>query len=279
MHPLYKAAFGRAPSPEDLECIAKYTKGAPDPASLYLFTLCLCDNDIDRDCEYFTEEALHKLAAIFPGTPGLFDHAWSAKEQVARLYRCEVVRTGEKTADGRAYHYLRGYAYMRRCPENDALIADIEAGIKREVSVGVSVMRTVCSVCGGDLSACGHIKGKIYDSKRCAGILTDPTDAYEWSFVAVPAQPKAGVQKSRAALARAGEVYLDALRADTAKLLALLGLTGRWQDHALAKLGPDELSDLRDCLLSRAEKAVPSGPQLISRAPGAVSRDDNAFMV
>ena len=30
----------------------------------------------------------------------------------------------------------------------------------------------------------------------CYGILTNPTDAYEWSFVAVPAQRKAGVTKS-----------------------------------------------------------------------------------
>ena len=36
----------------------------------------------------------------------------------------------------------------------------------------------------------------MYNSKLCCGELTDPYDAYEWSFVAVPAQKLAGVTKS-----------------------------------------------------------------------------------
>jgi hypothetical protein len=45
-------------------------------------------------------------------------------------------------------------------------------------------------------NACKHEKGKVYDGHFCHHVLKNPTDAYEWSFVAVPAQVRAGVIKS-----------------------------------------------------------------------------------
>ena len=56
----------------------------------------------------------------------------------------------------------------------------------------------VCSIGGKDMKthSCQHIKGRKYKGKLCYGILENPTDAYEWSFVAVPAQRNAGVTKA-----------------------------------------------------------------------------------
>ena len=78
------------------------------------------------------------------------------------------------------------------------LIKEIDGGIKKEVSVSCSAESCICSICGKDLKRreCKHIKGRKYSGKLCHGILENPTDAYEWSFVAVPAQRKAGVTKS-----------------------------------------------------------------------------------
>ncbi|MBQ7070785.1 MAG: hypothetical protein IJM87_05835, partial [Ruminococcus sp.] len=89
-------------------------------------------------------------------------------------------------------------AYMVRTSSNADLIAEIEGGIKKEVSVSCSVANCKCSICGTDkrTSACEHNKGQIYDGKKCCCILDEPTDAYEWSFVAVPAQKSAGVTKT-----------------------------------------------------------------------------------
>ena len=57
-----------------------------------------------------------------------------------------------------------------------------------------------CSICGEPFGSCDHIKGRTYKSggvkKLCYFELSDPRDAYEWSFVAVPAQREAGVVKS-----------------------------------------------------------------------------------
>ena len=89
---------------------------------------------------------------------------------------------------------------MMRTEKNADLIAEIDGGIKKEVSVCCSVGRKICSICGADerRQPCTHIKGEYYSGKLCEKILEEPSDAYEWSFVAIPAQPNAGVTKSGA---------------------------------------------------------------------------------
>lgn len=186
------------PGPDDLALIAAQARRELKMDEVYTFAVKLCDNETDRDLERFSDEALDELAALFLGAPGIFDHCWSAKGQTARLYRTEVVAEREKrTADGRPYRYLKGWAYMMRTEENAPLIAEIDGGIKREVSVGCAVQQITCSICGLDLGCCPHEKGLQYDGHICCGILDKPNDAYEWSFVAVPAQRQAGVVKSK----------------------------------------------------------------------------------
>ena len=164
---------------------------------LYTFPVVLCHNDIDRDYERFSDEALDKMAELFVGTTGIFDHNPTADNQSARIYDTEVITDPEKqTAWGGTYRYLKGYAYMVRTAANKDLITEIDAGIKKEVSVSCSSARRTCSVCGADVnSGCEHVRGKSYDGQTCHTVLDGITDAYEWSFVAVPAQPGAGVTK------------------------------------------------------------------------------------
>ena len=162
---------------------------------LYTFPVVLCHNDIDRDGERFSDEALDEMAELFVGKTGIFDHMPTAGNQAARIYDAEVISDPEKqTAWGGEYRYLKGYAYMVRTDANADLITEIDAGIKKEVSVSCSAARRTCSICGADKAAgCEHVTGKNYDGQICHTVLDDITDAYEWSFVAVPAQPGAGV--------------------------------------------------------------------------------------
>ena len=107
---------------------------------VYAFGVRLCDNEIDRDGERFPLETLQELERLFVGKSGVFDHQWSALGQTARIYRTELVQETEKrTGAGDAYCYLKGYAYMLRTEKNRDLIAEIEGGIKKEVSVGCAV--------------------------------------------------------------------------------------------------------------------------------------------
>src|SRR5699024_9688132 len=180
-------------SREDMALINAMARSALAPEEVYTFAVRLCDNEIDRDFERFDRAALKTLGELFVGKSGIFDHQWSAQGQTARLYKTELVAEEGVTEAGEPCCYLKGYAYMLRSEKNEDLIAEIEAGIKKEVSIGCSVSRSVCSICGQ--SGCGHQRGRRYDGKLCYFTLQAPTDAYEWSFVVVPAQRKAGIIK------------------------------------------------------------------------------------
>lgn len=86
---------------------------------------------------------------------------------------------------------------MVRTDSNRDLIREIDAGIKKEVSVSCMAASHTCSVCGKDrrIGGCPHVQGELYQGMLCHTVLSDITDAYEWSFVAIPAQRQAGVTK------------------------------------------------------------------------------------
>lgn len=180
------------------EKISRLTRRDFSDDEIYTFPVTLCDNKIDRDNERFSDDALRKMAELFVGRPIIIDHDPSASNQTARIYDAEVITdTAETTDYGAPYTYLKGYAYMVRTADNADTITRIDGGILKEVSVSCSARHKTCSVCGADLlkAPCEHRKGETYDGKICHAVLDGITDAYELSFVAVPAQPGAGVTK------------------------------------------------------------------------------------
>ena len=177
------------PTAVQLEAINGQAKAKLTAAEVYVFSLRLCDDQVDRDGERFDTAALPDLAKLFIGKTGIVDHQWSSDKQVARIFETQVVKE-------EGVSYIKAWAYIRRGGSNDEIIADIEAGIKKEVSVGCAMGRSICSVCGSEYGFCGHQKGESYDGQVCCAILQEPVDAYEFSFVAVPAQRDAGVLKA-----------------------------------------------------------------------------------
>lgn len=282
------------PAAGELEAINRLNGTSLTEGEVYLFAVRLCDNQTDRDMEYFSRQDLDLLAPLFVGKTGIFDHSWSAKDQTARIYRTEVVdEPGLVSEAGEPGCYLKGYAYMLRTAENEGLIAEIEGGIKKEVSVSCAVRGSVCSICGNEIhdrTACSHVKGRVYEGKRCIVRLAEPTDAFEWSFVAVPAQPRAGVVKSlrrgeslaqvMAGLdqkgpwqeewkelqrqAAAGRRYLEHLRQETVRLglMAQRGLQRETLQAIAGKLDEEELEQLRACYARQLEDALPLPVQL-----------------
>ena len=194
--------------PEGLGLIAQYARKKLTNDDIYVFPVVLCDNEVDRDGERFTLGALKTLAELFPGKTGIFDHSARARDQVMRCFSANVV-TDEvrETSQGEPYTTLRAWVYMLRLDKNANLIAEIDAGIKKEVSLSCAVANVTCSICGKPhgREGCEHRKGREYDQKKCVALLENPTDAYEFSFVAVPAQPAAGVTKSKTPAADAAE--------------------------------------------------------------------------
>ncbi len=275
------------PDEDELALINGLSRRELGADEVYTFALRLCDNDVDRDFERFDDETLDELAPMFVGVSGVFDHQWSARGQTARIYRTQVVGgDGTLTGDGRPYRFLKGWAYMMRTDENAALIAEIDGGIKREVSVGCAVERVVCSVCGQELGECIHEKGEEYDGQICCGVLTGARDVYEWSFVAVPAQRKAGVIKSAGRRmedeARLGRKYLKSLRREmvrTAKI-AEPEADRRLLEQVAAKLDEGELLGLIKLYQGKADRLLKPRVQL-SYGGEDVPREiaDGAFLI
>ena len=181
-------AGGGVATAAQLAAINAQAKAELTAEQVYVFSLRLCDDQVDRDFERFDTDALAGLAKLFIGKTGILDHQWSAGNQVARIFQTEVVREDRVS-------YIKAWAYIRRGDRMDEMIADLEAGILKEVSVGCAMGMAVCSVCGSEYGTCGHRKGEHYDGQLCCAILREPVDAYEFSFVAVPAQREAGVLK------------------------------------------------------------------------------------
>lgn len=308
---------GDAVSAETLEKINRFTKKQLSAEDVYVFSAVLCDNEIDRDGERFSVEALHALAPLFEGKTAILNHSMDAADQSARTFETQVVTdTARKTACGEDYTYLLARSYLPRIAKNETLIAEIDAGIKKEVSVGCAVAKRVCSVCGADerQNPCGHRRGKTYDGKVCHYILDEPTDAYEWSFVAVPAQKNAGVTKSYRdadALCKAicekqadgmtlsrteltaladrlelleksaadGAVYRDTLRVRAVKGFArtLPALDNTLAEALVAPLSAAQLQTLADALDETAEKAFSAVPMLASRENFNPAQPNTAF--
>ena len=268
------------PTAVQLEAINAQAKAALTQEQVYVFSVRLCDDQVDRDGERFDTAALPVLAKLFVGKTGIVDHRWSSDSQVARIFETQVV-----CEDG--VSYIKAWAYIRRGGHADEVIADIEAGIKKEVSVGCSMGMAVCSVCGGEYGTCGHQKGESYDGMICHVILKEPMDAYEFSFVAVPAQRSAGVLKGMGGgnrclkelaeefgaqqeyrtlykQAQLGVEYEKQLRRDVVRLcLALeLGAEEPVLRSIMDKAGAEDLKQLKSALEKRLQEYLPTVTQL-----------------
>lgn len=278
----------------ELEAINRFAKAELTAEQVYTFSVVLCDNEVDRDYEKFSNSALEELATLFVGRTGIFDHEWKATNQTARIYRTELVKSENvKTGLGEDYCALKGYAYMLRNEKNAALIEEIDAGIKKETSIGCSVKRRVCSICKEECrpGGCGHIPGREYNGKLCYVELFDASDAYEWSFVAVPAQRASGVVKKLGGAkclkafvesaegagfaqeydalekdAAIGREYRDRLQHEVVRLGLLCDKKLYSALEAGVKyMGADELIELKEVFEKRLEGKFPPKTQLPGR--------------
>ena len=290
-------AFGNGlATPAQMEAINAQAKATMTPEDVYVFSVRLCDDQMDRDMERFDTAALPILAKMFVGKTGIVDHQWSSNNQVARIFQTQVVQE-----DG--ISYIKAWAYIRRGGQAEEIIADIEAGIKKEVSVGCAMGRAVCSVCGSEYGSCGHQKGEYYDGQICCAILKEPMDAYEFSFVAVPAQSAAGVIKGwgrgnrslkdlaeefgaqgeyRAMhkLAQLGLQYEKQLQDEVVRLCLCLelGASEPVLRSVMKKAGAEDLMELKAALEVKMAQLLPAQTQL-PLATGVEETVESGFLI
>lgn len=300
----------------ELELINQYARSELKADDVYAFTVVLCDNEIDRDNERFSDEALEELAKLFVGVTGVRDHDAKTGNQTARIFSCRTeLVAGRLTSDGLAYKRLVARAYMPKSSGNEEFITLLESGIRKEVSVGCAVSVRKCSICGGDSGSCGHIRGRSYGGRLCFATLEKPTDAYEWSFVAVPAQKSAGVIKgyrkgneemdiekrifgggeisltaeeteqlavkmrAMREMAADGEAYRSKLQLELQKAsaAALPELDRDVLAFIMEKMSASQLESLLGAMKARAEKLYPLSPQLAPCGEARQEHENNAY--
>ncbi|WP_099204675.1 hypothetical protein [Scatolibacter rhodanostii] len=177
----------------DMERINAFTRRKFAESEVYSFSLVLCDNEVDRDFDRFSLAALQQMQALFVGKTCIFDHERKSANQTARIFHTEIQTESRQTEWGEPYTKLVARAYLPITEKSKDMVTAIESGILKEVSVSCAVKSSRCSVC--EKNTCSHRKGESYQGKLCHQIFEEITDAYECSFVAVPAQRAAGVTK------------------------------------------------------------------------------------
>ena len=186
--------------PSDLAQINRYSLSPLSADEVFAFKVSMAGNEIDRDYEVFPRATLSKLASLFVGKTVIKDHQHVSDNQIARIYATDLIEGGhmQLTKHGEIFTELVAKCYMVKTSTNADLIAEIRAGIRKEVSLGCSIGKAVCSICDTDnvQTYCTHFGGKQYNGKTCYFSLEEAKDAFELSFVAIPAQQHAGTVKS-----------------------------------------------------------------------------------
>ena len=150
------------------------------------------------------------------------------------------------------------------------------------------------TICGADYGSCEHRKGESYGGQTCVAVLCEPEDAYEFSFVAVPAQKQAGVLKrlggggempaaelerlkKEAALGREYRKELEE-RFVRAAMLLELGLKEPVLREMAAALEAAQLKQAGCALEKKTAKLYPPQTQLSSVKETAL-KTDSAFLI
>lgn len=183
---------------KEFEHIKPLVSDDTTPEQLYIFSLRMCNNEIDADNDKLSETFLQQFAEHITNNPIplIKDHTWTADGQIGRVYRAEVLSDGENSL-GEPYTYVLGYAYV--AADSD-IVPRIKLGLLSEVSVGFDGSGYTCSVCGAGVKSydcqCpeGHIFGGINEDAPVYRNVNICSAALECSFVPVPAQEGAEIQ-------------------------------------------------------------------------------------
>ncbi|WP_429845346.1 hypothetical protein [Brevibacillus sp. FIR094] len=253
-------------SSNDLSIINGLTRRDFSAEELYVFPVLCCHTRIDREGDRFTKQSLDDMVGLAKGVTFIFDHRWSAQGQTARVYKAEV----RQAEDGE--HELIGWAYMPKNETTQPIIDAIDAGILKEVSVGFGYKELQCSVCkqsyyGGN---CPHLRGREYEGDICFTWINGISEWYEISFVAVPAQQGAGVEKSfRQQMDDEKESKLKGGESDVnlIELFKSMGVEVKDDNHALSIVkgwmaDAEKLKGLEEELKSEQEKHSATKSQL-----------------
>jgi hypothetical protein len=188
-----------SPSSEHLKIINKYTLEPVTADQVVAFPIRAMNNSIDRDWDMFSTACINKLVgnkkAPGPlGKPFICSH-YPDDLANGRIYFAEKETLGQ-------VDHLKLWVYIPNTNQYQDFIENILYGVYWAVSVGVSISKAVCSVCGvlwpdHFSMSCdnSHIRSQKYDGTLCYRSIEEVLEFYELSSVYLGAQYGAEVVK------------------------------------------------------------------------------------
>lgn len=184
----------------DLEKINKFSLEKLSKDEVFTFKMSAGTNeDDDRNYMPFTGKSIEDMANLYVGKAVITNHNRDSDNQFARIFDTEIREDKNRTTKlNEPFKELILKAYMMRTEKNKDLIEEIRGGIKKEVSTSTLPEKLTCNICGQDNMKryCSHFPGEKYDGEICKMTIDGISEAYELSFVVVPAQPNAGTTKA-----------------------------------------------------------------------------------
>lgn len=156
--------FGPQPSERDLSRINAYALEPLTAEGVYVRRMHLCNTQVDRSFERFTERNLRQIAKSIVGKSVMLGHEYHGTPQ-GRFFDASVEK-----AEGVA-HATPEFWLVRAAPSAAEAIAQIDGGVWKDVSVGFNYEAMQCDLCLGDYldyNACRHIAGETYPADELA---------------------------------------------------------------------------------------------------------------
>lgn len=174
----------------DMNAINRFALRELSPDDVAVFTLNLCNDQIDRHCSRFPKSELQKINKMVVGKPTMVSHDMSELPR-GRFFKSRVVKgpTGPQAiTQSNEATFVQPDTYILRGERNDDFIRHIEAGIYSGTSIGFAFETAECSVCGEDMRGCAHWPGDDYEGERCHYIMRNVVDVFEGSIVSLGSQ-------------------------------------------------------------------------------------------
>ena len=148
--------------------------------NLYYFKITLVTDEIDKDNERFTSDALYKMSQLFIGKTGII-------EAYGKTYRPRIFDAWVKKKHSTSKLKALAYIYLDSKEDVDNFADFLSTHDKLSIAAGCRTR--ACSICGRNQfkEPCGHEKGKEYGNHRlCFYELSNIFEVYEWSLAIEP---------------------------------------------------------------------------------------------
>lgn len=184
-------------SDNDMKQINKNTRKNFTRDDIYAFEITLCDSELDADYKAISKDCLYKLKDLSLGSSGFLTSDIMARIFDTYIEKVFISRSNSILAEETYKLKAKAYVFKNAITEEELNHILNHSGI----SVGFSVKRRVCSICG--TSECSkHIKGQKYVDEAgikqlCYNLFNDPTDFYEWSVVPKQQESKSNDNKPK----------------------------------------------------------------------------------